>query len=118
MKGKSVNKKTVNNAPARPVGLTAAQLNSRQNQLLVVDVRGALEYWMGHIPGAQLMSRDRILREISKDRAIAVTCASGHRSAAASEWLVAQGYRQVYNLQGGLMAWHNAGYPVQRGSRA
>lgn len=118
MKGKSANKKTVNKTPARPVGLTAAQLNSRQEHLLLVDVRGWLEYWVGHVPGAQLMSRDRILREVPKDQAIAVTCASGHRSAAASEWLVAQGYRQVYNLQGGLMAWHSAGYPVRRGNRA
>jgi rhodanese-related sulfurtransferase len=100
-----------------PVALTPAQLKSRQNQLLVIDVRGWLEYWMGHIPGAQRLSRDRILKDIPKDRAIAIACLSGHRSAIAAQWLVTQGYSQVYNLQGGLLAWQGVGYAVQRGSR-
>lgn len=99
----------------KPTNITPSQLNSRQNQLLIVDVRSALEYWMGHIPGAKLMGRNRILKEIPKGQAIAVTCASGHRSMAASQWLIEQGYSKVYNLQGGLMAWQRAGYPVQRG---
>ncbi len=100
-----------------PISLTPAQLKAQQNQLLVVDVRGRLEYWMGHIPGAQQINQNRILKSIPKDKAIAVTCLSGHRSAIAAQWLVSQGYRQVYNLQGGLLAWQSAGYPIQRGNR-
>ncbi|SRR5579883_877705 len=98
-----------------PTLLTPAQLQAQQRQLLVVDVRGRLEYWMGHIPGAQPLNRARILKDIPKHQAIAVTCLSGHRSAIAAQWLVSQGYQQVYNLQGGLLAWQGAGYPVQRG---
>jgi rhodanese-related sulfurtransferase len=100
-----------------PVLLTPVQLKSQQHQLLVIDVRGWFEYWMGHIPEAQRLNRDRILKDIPKDQAIAVTCLSGHRSAIAAQWLVTQGYRQVYNLQGGLMAWQGAGYTVHRGNR-
>lgn len=96
--------------------LTPAQLQSRQEQLLVIDVRSWPEYWLGHIPGARRLSRDRILKEVPKDAAIAVTCLSGHRSAVMAQWLVSKGYQQVYNLQGGLMAWQGAGYPTQRGS--
>ncbi|CAN1208678.1 Rhodanese [Tumidithrix helvetica PCC 7403] len=103
---------------AKLVLLTPSQLKSRQDRLLVVDVRGCLEYWMGHIPQAQCLSRDRILKEIPKDREIAVTCLSGHRSTAAAQWLVAQGYQQVYNLQGGLLAWKSAGYPVMYGTQS
>ncbi|KGF72614.1 rhodanese [Neosynechococcus sphagnicola sy1] len=99
-----------------PVLLTSTQLKSLQNQLLIIDVRGWLEYWMGHIPGAQRLSRNRILKEISKDQEIALTCLSGHRSAIAAQWLVTQGYRQVYNLKGGLLAWQSTGYSVQRGN--
>lgn len=109
---KSTKKQSVN-----PILLTSAQLKSRQNQLEIIDVRGGLEYWMGHIPGAKRMSRNQILQEIPKDQAIAITCLSGHRSAIAAQWLVSQGYRQVYNLQGGLLAWQGAGYDLQRGSR-
>ncbi len=109
---KSTKKQTEN-----PILLTPAQLKSRQKQLLVVDVRGWFEYWMGHIPDAQRMNQNRILKTISKDQAIAITCLSGHRSAIAAHWLVAQGYQHVYNLQGGLMAWQGAGYSVQRGNQ-
>lgn len=114
MKSKS---KQVTQKPSSPVALTPAQLKSRQQQLLVIDVRGWFEYWLGHIPGAQRFSKNRILKDIPKDQAIAVTCLSGHRSAIAAHWLVAQGYRQVFNLQGGLLAWQDAGYAVQRGNR-
>ncbi|MBI4781693.1 MAG: rhodanese-like domain-containing protein [Oscillatoriophycideae cyanobacterium NC_groundwater_1537_Pr4_S-0.65um_50_18] len=107
---KSTQKQTQN-----PVSLVPAQLKSRRNQLLVIDIRGWLEYWMGHIPGAQRLSCNRILKDIPKDQPIAITCLSGHRSAIAAQWLVTQGYCQVYNLQGGLLAWQGAGYAVQRG---
>jgi len=102
---------------SNPTLLTPAQLESRQNQLLVIDVRGWLEYWIGHVPGSRRLSRNSILKEISKDQAISIICLSGHRSTMAAQWLVTQGYRQVYNLQGGLLAWQNTGYPVQRGNR-
>jgi rhodanese-related sulfurtransferase len=117
--GKSMKSKVkaTKKASRNPILLTPAQLNSRQNQLLIIDVRGILEYWMGHIPGAQRLDRSRILKDISKDQAIAVTCLSGHRSAIAAQWLVSQGYSQVHNLQGGVLAWQGAGYPVQWGMK-
>lgn len=109
-------KKTTQKQATNPVLLSPSQLKSRQNQLLIIDVRGWLEYWMGHIPGARRLNQNRILRDIPKDQAIAVTCLSGHRSAIAAQGLIAQGYRRVYNLQGGLLAWQSAGYSVQRGN--
>lgn len=98
--------------------LSPTQLRSRQNQLLIIDVRDWLEYWLGHIPGARRLNQKRILKEIAKDQAIAVTCLSGHRSAIIAQWLVTQGYRQVYNLKGGTLAWQHVGYPLQRGNQA
>jgi rhodanese-related sulfurtransferase len=100
-----------------PTLLSPSQLNSRQNQFLVIDVRGWFEYWLGHVPGAQRFSRNRILKEIPKDQKIVLTCLSGHRSAMAAQQLVSQGYRQVHNLQGGLLAWQSSGYDIQRGNR-
>ena len=103
--------------PIRVSPLTPAQLQSRQSQLVIVDARSWLEYLTGHIPGAQLFNRDRVLAEIPQDRAIAVACLSGHRSEPVAKWLVDQGYTQVYNLQGGLMSWKGAGYPVKGGNQ-
>ena len=112
MKPKSTSKQSM-----KPSPLTPSQLQSRQNQLLVVDVRGWFEYFVGHIAGSKRMSRDRILKEVPQDQAIAITCLSGHRSDMAAQWLVTQGYSKVYSLKGGLLAWQGAGYPVHRGNQ-
>lgn len=103
--------------PVKPMPITPTQLDARREQLIIFDVRNGLEYWLGHVPGAGRFNRSKILKQIPKDQKIALTCLSGHRSDVAAHWLVAQGYRQVYSLQGGLMAWQGAGYPVQRGLR-
>ena len=116
MKAKSTNKQAQKQS-MNPASLSPSQLKSRQNQLIVVDVRGWLEYLIGHIAGAKKMSRDRILKEIPKDQAIAITCLSGYRSDMAAHWLVAQGYSKVHCLKGGLLAWQSAGYSVHRGNR-
>jgi rhodanese-related sulfurtransferase len=103
---------------ARPVLLSPTQLRSRQQNLLTIDVRGWLEYLLGHVPGAQRFDRNRILKEVPKHQEIALTCLSGYRSSMVAQWLIGQGYRRVYNLQGGLLAWQSAGLPVQRGLRS
>ena len=43
---------------------------------------------------------------------ILVYCLSGKRGAIASKMLVDSGYKKVYNVQGDITTWVNAGYPV------
>ena len=61
-----------------PILLTPAQLKSQQNQLVLVDVRGWLEYWLGHIPGARRLTQNRILKDIPKDQAIRLPARARH----------------------------------------
>ncbi|MDD4250439.1 MAG: rhodanese-like domain-containing protein, partial [Methanosarcina sp.] len=84
------------------------------------------EFNSSHIEGATLipvtnsagsnLSPDQLLEarinEVPKERKILVYCRTGRRSAVASKILVAAGYTQVYNMQGGITAWTGAGYPV------
>jgi thioredoxin len=42
-----------------------------------------------------------------------VYCLSGGRSSKASALISSKGYNQVYNLDGGILAWTNAGEPVE-----
>ena len=94
------------------VAAEAQQLIQEKGNLIILDVRTQSEYDSGHIlnavliPVAELADR---LGELDRTKAILVYCRSGSRSAQASQILVNNGFLQVYNLEGGLVAWQEAG---------
>jgi len=51
-------------------------------------------------------------KELPRDKKILVYCRTGSRSATASDILVKNGFTQIYNMQGGITEWKNAGYEV------
>jgi phage shock protein E len=83
---------------------------------MLLDVRTAEEYAEGHIKGAVLIPVQELAQRISevpKDKQVYVYCHSGGRSSRASNMLVNAGYTRIENVQGGFMAWKDAGYPVE-----
>lgn len=96
----------------------AVQLINRRDAH-VLDVREPGEFGAGHINGARnipvgaLKSR---LGEIDKwkDQPLIVHCATGNRSQGAATALKAAGFKEVFNLRGGLGAWQQAGMPVEK----
>lgn len=101
--------------------LEAVQLMNHE-EALVVDVREESEFKQGHIhdavhiPLSALNSRAGEL-EKHKASAVIVGCRSGARSARACGMLRKQGFEQVYNLRGGMLAWENANLPINRGGK-
>ena len=84
----------------------------------LIDVREVSEYAAGHVPGAVLMPMTRLtahLGELDKNRPVYVVCASGNRSAAMTDLLVANGYR-AYSVAGGTTAWARSGRPLETGA--
>lgn len=74
----------------------------------LIDVRTPQEYAQGHIPGAvniPIESLPQALSQIDKSKPVAVYCATGARSLNAKQFLAAQGYQTVINLQQGIVAW-------------
>ena len=61
------------------------------------------------IPLGELPDR---LEEIEawKDQEILIHCRSGARSGRAKEYLTSEGYTNVRNVLGGMLAWQEAGY--------
>ncbi len=85
---------------------------------ILIDVRSAEEHQSGVIPGTDLNIDFREIqqrhREIGAqlDDHIVVYCQSGHRSNIAAEALADLGYRHVYNVDGSMNAWVEAGFSV------
>ncbi|WP_300400986.1 rhodanese-like domain-containing protein [Nocardioides sp.] len=85
----------------------------------LVDVRETAEYVAGHVPGAvnipmgHLTSR---LDELERSAPVLLVCASGNRSGAMADVLLAQGFDPV-NVLGGTTAWIASGRPVQTGTQ-
>jgi rhodanese-related sulfurtransferase len=91
-----------------------AMLQSSSN-VLVVDVRLPEEYVQGHLKGAiNIPLSDLPLRigALEHNRPILVYCQTGIRGAQASTILVKAGFTKVFNLEGGITAWIDAGYPT------
>ncbi|MBE7533935.1 MAG: rhodanese-like domain-containing protein [Chloroflexi bacterium] len=95
---------------------TVAAVKERDDVVLL-DVREQWEYDEGHIPGVTLIPMNEVasrLSEIPTDKEVIVTCRSGNRSGQIADFLRAQGFDNVHNMQGGIIAWEAAGLPVDR----
>ncbi len=106
--------------PGRPGVLEPAQARAylaQHPRTWVLDVREP-EEWnneLGHIEGSiqiplgELPARLGELESRKQDPVI-VVCRSGRRSGNAVVLLAGSGFREAYNLEGGLLAWREAGY--------
>lgn len=83
--------------------------------VFILDVRTREEYDAGHIRGSTLIPvqvlKER-LGEVPKDKKILVYCRTGHRSAQASEILADNGFKEIYNMKGGIVDWTGAGNEI------
>lgn len=85
----------------------------------VVDVREPHELRgdLGHVAGVENVPLARMgeaAARFRKDEHIVLVCRSGRRSGRAAEALAAAGFSYVMNLEGGMVAWNEAGLPVRR----
>ena len=99
-----------------PVGATAL---INHDDAVVLDVRSIAEFKDGHIVNSiniPLNGLGNNLKQLEKhrDKPIIAVCRSGSRSASACRTLRKQGFEQVKNLRGGIMAWESANLPVNR----
>ncbi len=83
--------------------------------LLLLDIRTPGEVAQGIIPRSLPLPMHLLplrLAELPKDRETVLYCRSGARSYQACAWMMDQGYRQVLNLRGGIIAWARHGYDI------
>ena len=94
----------------------AKQLIESRKNLMIVDVRSPEELKQGAIANSVLIPFWQILRgqhNLQKNQPLLLICAVGGRSYAVAQVLQRQGYRELYNLRGGIEAWKKAGLPLK-----
>lgn len=87
--------------------------------VVVIDVRTAEEYKEGYLSGAVNIDwlsghlPEQVMAQLpNRDQKLALYCRSGRRSKAASEALGNLGYKYIFELEGGYLAWQKAGMPT------
>jgi len=81
----------------------------------LLDVREPDEWAAGHIDGAVHIPMSGLMGrvdEVPKDRDVVVVCKVGARSAQVTAFLRQRGWEAVRNLDGGVVAWVDAGRPL------
>ncbi|MEO7934540.1 MAG: rhodanese-like domain-containing protein [Chthoniobacterales bacterium] len=106
--------------------ITPTQLNKRLQageKLHLLDVRTPAEHAEVHVPGVHLAPLDRLdpaqladVNGFAKDQPVFVLCRSGSRAKQAAEKLEKNGFTHCEVVEGGTLAWAEAGLPVNRGT--
>jgi len=101
----------VSYAPAQVV-----ELIKTKKDLLIIDVRSQQELTSGKIANSTLIPFWDIMKgnfTIPQGRPLLLVCAVGGRSYAAMQILAQKGYKEIYNLQGGIDAWKKSNLPLE-----
>ena len=93
-------------------------LNKRleEGSVILIDVREPNEHAREHIDGAKLVPLSRFQATDFaglRDKTAVFHCHSGGRTTANAQLLASKGFRDAYQLGGGIVAWKAAGLPTR-----
>jgi rhodanese-related sulfurtransferase len=85
--------------------------------VITLDVRTPIEFAEGHIESARLIdfqsgNFENEIAALDKNATYAVYCRSGNRSGQAVKVMQDAGFTNVFNMNGGVIEWANAGLPL------
>lgn len=98
------------------ISVDGAKKMMDNQDIFVLDVRDQASFNAKHLANAHRMdvlNIEGMQDEIPQDKNILVYCEVGIMSMAASKKLIDFGFKDVYNIEGGLQEWIKAGYPVE-----
>lgn len=101
---------------------TAAEFNqnlisSDTSLLQIIDVRTPAEYATGYINNAINIdfynpNFEAEIKKLDKTKPVYIYCKAGGRSSEAVNIFMKNGFKNVYELKGGIMSWEQAGLPI------
>jgi thioredoxin 1 len=89
------------------------------NQPILIDVRTPGEYAQGHLANAVLIDvnssdfKSRVSK-LDKSKPVFVYCKAGSRSSSAAGVLTDLGFKEIYDLNGGITSWQKANKPIEK----
>ncbi len=115
--GKAQTNKSESSLPATEFSKKLDQTKDAQ----LLDVRTPGEFRNGHLKNALNIDWNaddfsEKAKTLDKDESVFVYCMSGPRSTAAAAKLREMGFKNVYEMQGGMMKWRNANLPEIKAS--
>ena len=92
---------------------------TKSESAVLIDVRTPEEFAEGHLEGAvNINVNDKDfetkLNALEKDNALLLYCRSGMRSGKASKIASQQGFKEIYDMFGGISGWMSEGLPVKK----
>ncbi|HLP11964.1 MAG TPA: rhodanese-like domain-containing protein [Flavobacteriales bacterium] len=111
-----------NNAQTTETSLEPKQFSEKiksNSEITVVDVRTTEEYLEGHLPNALNIdwNGNAFMEQVSKldkEKPVMVYCRSGRRSGEAAAKMRKEGFKEVYELKGGIIAWTEQDLPQEK----
>ena len=91
-----------------------AKYKKEKKTLTIIDVRTKEEYDREHFPKAKLINFfgsdfEKKLKELDKNKSYLLHCQSGGRSKGALKKMQELGFKRIYHLDGGILAWKKSG---------
>ena len=101
------------------IDLSVTEFSSKITEpgVVTLDVRTPAEFAEGYIEGARLIdfqsgNFENEIASLDKNATYAVYCRSGNRSSQAVKVMQDAGFTNVFNMNGGVIDWANAGLPL------
>lgn len=94
------------------------QFENGNAEYLLVDVREINEYLATRVPNAiniPLSEFQIRFNEITSDKPLILICQTGVRSLMAAQFMMENGYKDVYNFTEGTLGWMRRGLPLNQG---
>ncbi|EGQ8195370.1 thiosulfate sulfurtransferase GlpE [Vibrio parahaemolyticus] len=99
------------------IDVQGAQALLEQGEAKLVDIRDPQSFAVAHAEPAYHLTNDTIvafMEDVEFEQPILVMCYHGISSQGAAQYLVNQGFEQVYSVDGGFEAWQRAQLPIVR----
>ena len=88
----------------------------KEEKVILLDTRSKEEFNVSHLAGAQFLNYNSYSNDdlsiIAKNSKVIVYCSVGYRSERVGERLIQLGYKNVFNIYGGIFQWKNKGFDV------